>query len=263
MSAEDVMVNRGVGSIHVSSANIGSGPRVRLYESRPGFDERINQLVSKLDGFFIYNPEYSQTGLIQIAVSAKFDVGCYRVGEKEYLDDLIISKTPQDGTKIYVANLDEVRRRAGAIRLSKRCHYSRTYFLEENNGKMQATMLFENNDWLDAKKIEEAFQKLLWIKTGRHGNLEDVPMPKASAENWYQFSYGRLKDVGYVRHYEFEGEKRVLVAMVNSGTILDVEAQEIVLEKKAKDIKSGSEFSNSVLRFKFMSDTILCRCKGL
>lgn len=211
----------------------------------------------------MYNRNYEQSGVIQFAVSAKLDVGNYQIGEKEFVEAILVSKSPLDGANFYVANLEEVRRRAGAVRSARRCHYSRTYYLEQKDGKYHLELLFDNNQWLDARKIEEAFSKLLWIKGGRIGDLDDVPVEKASVENWQYFSYGKLNDVGYVRYYELFGEKRVFVAMINSGTILDVEASELKLLETAKSKKSGSEFSNSLLRFKFMSDNILCRCKGL
>lgn len=262
MSAEDAITTGGRGSIYVSTANTGYY-RSQLYGKRPEFSERIDDFVTKLNGFFMYNRNYEQNGTIQFAVSAKLDVGCYQVSEKEYVESILISKSPLDGTNFYVANLEEVRRRAGAVRSAKRCHYSRTYYVEKVGGVWQVTLLFDNNQWLDARKIEEAFSKLLWIKGGRVGDFADVPVEKASAENWRYFSYGKLNDVGYVRYYEFFGEKRVLAAMINSGTILDVDASELTLLDDAKSKKSGSEFSNSLLRFKFMSDNILCRCKGL
>ena len=239
-------INLGITSLHYSSNMAGNARSSYMYE-RKGFDQRIDEFVEKLDQFLVYNPEY-QIGLVQIGVSAKHDVGSYRVGVKEYIENMLVSRTPEKGTDIYVANLNEVCRRAGAVRRARRASFCRTYYIEKENGICVPHLLYDNNEWLDFDKVKETCG---WLTQKEHGTIKD------EKPVCYQLKTGSITDVAIVVLFkDRKGDDCLWLTFVNSGTILRRRADEVNLIAPCRK----PWFRTELLRFEFVLPTLLKRC---
>lgn len=229
---------------------------VRRYNYREGScmkpQEKIAFLARNFDRFLVFNPEYMQTGTLQFAMSATKDVGAYQIGNTEYLDDMLVSRTPVRGARYFVASLGEARNCASAHRRFQRCLCSETYFVTcDENGLVSMEKLLNNNDWLIANRVDYAFE----IVVKKLGGMMAKKQPQ-----WVNFSYAEIKDFGRVGFYtNHEGQSRLILCMANSGTILtDISEEEISLTM----VEWNGEFRsvvNQVLRFKMLSDNLIVR----
>lgn len=75
-----------------------------------------------------------------------------------------------------------------------------------------------------------------------------------------RFSYGEIKDFGRVGYYAAkDGRKRLIICMLNSGTILpELDANDVklsVLSRKGE----YSDMVNPLLRFRMLSNNIVAR----
>ena len=214
--------------------------------------EKVELFAKKFDCFLMYNPEYVQEGTIQIAVSAAQDVGAYQIGPSEYIEDVLVSKTPIRGAKYFVAKLGETRNCASSYYRFKRCLYANTFYLHvDDKGVVHLDKLLGNNDWLHARRVDHALKIVVERLKG-----------KMSEEKlqWTYFSYGEIKDFGRVGHYvTADDQKRLIVCMLNSGTILpNIDPSDIKLLGVTK--KEGCPYMvTPLLRFRMLSDNVVAR----
>ena len=126
----------------------------RFWENRMKPYEKVRFLAGHFDRFIEYNPEYVQEGPIQIVVSATKDVGAYQIGPDEYMEDVLVSRTPLRGAKYFVALLGEARNCASSHRRFQRCLYANTFYLHiDGKGIIHLDRLLDNNDWLFATAL--------------------------------------------------------------------------------------------------------------
>ncbi len=214
--------------------------------------EKVEYLAQNFDKFLMFNPEYEQTGLMQIAMSATKDVGAYQLGNTEYLDDMLVSRNPMRGARYFVATLDEVRNCASAHRRFQRCLCSETYFIIcDKNGEVRLDKLLNNNDWLFADRVDHALEVVV-KKLG--GRVE-------KKAKWGVFSYKEFaNEFGRVGAYiDRSGKKKLVFCTANSGTILaDISENEI---KFAEVERKGerTDIVNPQLRFRLFSDNLVVR----
>lgn len=213
--------------------------------------EKVEYLAKHFDKFLMFNPEYEQTGLMQIAMSATKDVGAYQLGNTEYMADILVSRNPMRGARYFVATLDEVRNCASAHRRFQRCLCSETYFITCDEYSVTLEKLLNNNDWLFADRVDHALE-IVVKKLG--GDMSE------KKPQWVNFSYAGIKDFGRVGFYtDIEGEDKLILCMANSGTILaDISENEI---KFAEVERKGerTDIVNPQLRFRLFSDNLVVR----
>lgn len=214
--------------------------------------EKVEYLAKHFDKFLMFNPEYEQTGLMQIAMSATKDVGAYQLGNTEYLADVLVSRNPMRGARYFVATLDEVRNCASAHRRFQRCLCSETYFIIcDKNGEVRLDKLLNNNDWLFADRVDHALEVVV-KKLG--GRVE-------KKAKWGVFSYKEFaNEFGRVGAYiDRSGKKKLVFCTANSGTILaDISENEI----KFAEVERKGERTDIVkpqLRFRLFSDNLVVR----
>lgn len=131
----------------------------RFWENRMKPYEKVRFLAGHFDRFIEYNPEYVQEGPIQIVVSATKDVGAYQIGPDEYMEDVLVSRTPLRGAKYFVALLGEARNCASSHRRFQRCLYANTFYLHiDGKGIIHLDRLLDNNDWLFADRVDRALE---------------------------------------------------------------------------------------------------------
>ena len=214
--------------------------------------EKVEYLAKHFDKFLMFNPEYEQTGLMQIAMSATKDVGAYRLGNTEYLDDMLVSRNPMRGARYFVASLGEARNCASAHRRFQRCLCSETYFIIcDKSGEVRLEKLLNNNDWMYADRVDHAL-KIVVKKLG--GRFEE----KAS---WSVFSYKEFaNEFGRVCTYvDRSGKKKLILCMANSGTIIPDIAEDAI---KFATVERNGEYLdivNQLIRFRMLSDNIIGR----
>ncbi len=225
----------------------------RFWENRMKPYEKVRFLAGHFDRFIKYNPEYVQEGPIQIVVSATKDVGAYQIGPDEYMEDVLVSRTPLRGAKYFVALLGEARNCASSHRRFQRCLYANTFYLHiDGKGVIHLDRLLDNNDWLFADRVDRALE----IAVKRLGGK----MSEEEKPQWCDFSYGEIKDFGRVGYYAAkDGRKRLIICMLNSGTILpELDANDVklsVLSRKGE----YSDMVNPLLRFRMLSNNIVAR----
>ena len=216
-----------------------NGNKKKEKEQRPTLAERVDELVDNLDGFFAFNPDYEQEGVIQIAVSATADQGTYLYAPEKYAENILVSKTPRKGADFFVAGLGASRFRGG-MNVGKRCLYSRTYYVWKEDGHYRLQLLLNNGEQLIADKVAKAFDEVL-----RYIGKACV---QVGTDEWRKF---RLEDgldsFGRIRFYrDAEDELWVLICMPNSGTILNYPAFEVEI---GDALKVGGYYTTRFLSF--------------
>lgn len=213
--------------------------------------ERIEYLAQNFDKFLMFNPEYEQTGLMQIAMSATKDVGAYQLGNTEYLDDMLVSRNPMRGARYFVASLGEARNCASAHRRFQRCLCSETYFITCDKDEVHLDKLLGNNDWMYADRVDHALEIVVKKLSGR---VEK----KAS---WYVFSYKEFaNEFGRVGTYvDRSGQKKLILCMANSGTIVPDIAEDAIKLTKIERNGEYIDIVNQLIRFRMLSDNIIGR----
>lgn len=225
---------------------------VRYLEGRMNPQAKVEYLVSQFDKFLDYNPEYLQNGTIQISAGATVDIGAFQLTSKVYVEDMLVSRYPLKGAKCFVGTLSEGRNCHHSNRRTVRCHYSETYYMSVSKDEdIILEKLLGNDDWLNVRNIDHAFKTLADKKKGEL---------LGEKSEWYNFSYGGLKEIARQRYYKTpEGEKRCLLCLPNSGTLLDVLAFEVVLFEKIERVGTDKDIANQCLRFRMISDEQIVR----
>lgn len=214
--------------------------------------ERIEYLAKHFDKFLMFNPEYEQTGLMQIAMSATKDVGAYQLGNTEYLDDMLVSRNPMRGARYFVASLGEARNCASAHRRFQRCLCSETYFITcDGKGEVLLDKLLNNNDWMYADRVDHALEIVVKKLSGR---IEKKP-------SWCVFSYKEFtNEFGRVCTYiDRSGQKKLILCMANSGTIIPDIAEDAIKFTKVERNGEYIDIVNQLIRFRMLSDNIIGR----
>ena len=242
-----------VSDLTLSAAEgVGEVKSKRYWESRLKPHEKVELLSKKFDRFLGYNPEYAQEGPVQIVVSATKDVGAYQLGKNEFLEDVLVSKTPLRGSRYFVAQLGEARNCASSHRRFQRCLFANTFYLHiDDAGVIHLDKLLDNNDWLYADRVDFALQ----IVVKRLGGKMSEQQPQ-----WCNFAYSEVRDFGRVGFYtDGTGQQRAIACMLNSGTILpDIPNAEIKISDPFR--KGGhADMVNPLLRFRMVSDNIVTR----
>lgn len=215
-------------------------------EQRRTLAERVDELVDNLDGFFAYNPDYVQEGVIQIAVSATADQGTYLYASDKVAENILVSKTPRKGADFFVAGLGASRFRGG-LNVGKRCLYSRTYYVWKEGEHYRLKLLLNNGEQLMAVKVAKAFDEFLlhisktWVQVG--------------TDEWRKF---RLEDgldsFGRIRFYtDEEDELWVLICMPNSGAILNYLAFDVEI---GDALKLGCYYTTRFLSFQLNGENL-------
>ena len=228
---------------------------VRRHNYRDGSrmkpQERIEYLAKNFDRFLMFNPEYEQTGLMQIAMSATKDVGAYQLGNTEYLADVLVSRNPMRGARYFVATLGEVRNCASAHRRFQRCLCSETYFIVSDEYGVTLEKLLNNNDWLFADRVDHAFE----IAVKNFGGEMSEKKPQ-----WVNFSYAGIKNFGRIGFYtDIEGEDKLILCTANSGTILANIAEDEIKFAEVERKGERTDIVNPQLRFRLLSDNLVVR----
>lgn len=224
----------------------------RYFDNRMKPCDKMDYLAEKFNHFLDYNPEYSQNGVIQIAVSATKDVGACRIGAEEYLEDVMVSLNPRLGLRFFVATLSEAQNCACTHRRFKRCLCSSTYFLRTDNGDILLDKLLEKDDWLYADRVDHALEQVINLKGGNL--LEDVPQ-------WYNITIDGIKDFCRGRYYiGADNVKHSIMCFANSGTIIDEPTDDICLgDPIERNGRHSIDFNNQLIRFRIMDDKVICR----
>lgn len=214
--------------------------------------EKVEYLAKNFDKFLLFNPEFKQTGLMQIAMSATKDVGAYQLGNTEYIEDMLVSRNPMRGAKYFVSAIGEVRNCASAHRRFQRCLCSETYFIICDEFEVVSMeKLLNNNDWLFADRVDHAFEIVVKKLGGRMAERQP---------QWVSFSYAGIKDFGRVGFYaDIEGEEKLIVCMANSGTILADIAEDEIKFTEVERNGERTDIVNPQLRFRLLSDNLVVR----
>jgi len=224
---------------------------------KPAYQEKIipakevEKLLNNLRGFYTENPTY-QTGLVQIAVPAlKVDQGAYFITYNDTVENIIVTSKPERGMKFFVADIQQARFGIGQKSRYKRMLSSQSYYIWEDDGGYHSRLLLDNGDWLNSHKVDEAFDWLLSRNGGKAMN----------SFGWCDFNFLGFKEIGRILEYQPHdgGALRKLVCMINSGTLLDVDGDELTVGKEYRYGKLG-DFGPSMLKFKFVSSYKIVRC---
>lgn len=239
------------------TAVVGSPKRNDNRARKVNPDEEIEKLLKNLNGFYEENPKY-QPGLVQIATPAlRVDFGAYFITVNELVENIIVTAIPERGAPLYVGSLQQARRGVSQGLRYKRVSASRTYYIWKEKGIFKNHLLLNNNEWLNEQKVKQAFDWLVNIFGGH--SVEEC--------GWrdFQLKGTMIKEIGYLRRYQAEnGSQKMLICMINSGTILDVSASEVKLGTVEYTYQGGSsEFGRNVLRFKFINAYQIERCNNL
>lgn len=212
--------------------------------------QRLRYHALNFGNFLSFNPEYVQEGFVQLAISATKDLGLIEIGIRDQcVSDFLVSKNPMRGTDYYVASLWEARA-ANSFSKLHRCLCAETYYISVDGEEVHLDRLLNNNDWLHGDRIDEAF---LYAINKREGKITE-------ASSWCKFSYRHITDFGRVCGYENKkGERKVLLCMINSGTIIPDIPEEDIKIKKISAATQQKTFRNEALNFKFDNSNRIMR----
>lgn len=229
-----------LGTCHVSTEPVAEVKKKK--KLRRNFEERVNELVDNLGGFFAYNPGYVQEGPVQIAVSAKLDEGTYQYSPTDYAENILVSKNPRKGADFYVSDLGGFKKVSGSV--GKRCLFSRTYYIWQELGNYHSHLLLGNGEQFKAAKIDKAFE---WLVRRNGGTA------LKEGAFWFRFELeDRFCSIGRILCYwDKEEDLRVLICIPNSGTILDYPAHEIAV---GEALESGKYYTTRFLSFILMEN---------
>lgn len=216
--------------------------------------EEVEKFLNNLKGFYTENPTY-QTGLVQVAVPAlQVDRGAYFINYNDMVEDIIVTSKPERGMKFFVSNVGQARFGIGQKSRYKRLLSSQSYYIWEENGRYHHQLLLDNDDWLDSSKADKAFDLL----------LDKIGGKAVRSFGWCDFHHKGIKEIGRILKYQpQDGETaRNLVCMLNSGALLDVADDDLVV---GREYRYGEvyTFGDNVLRFKFVDSCRLKRCDQL
>ncbi len=214
-------------------------------------EEEVQKLLNNLRGFYTENPTY-HTGLVQIAVPAlKVDRGAYFIAHKDMVENILVTSRPERGKMLYVADIKQARFGIGQTGRYKRLSSSQSYYIWEEEDGYHYHLLLDNGDWLNSHKVDEAFDWLLSRNGGKAVN----------SFGWCDFNFLGFKEIGRILEYQPHdgGALRKLVCMINSGTLLDVDSDELTVGKEYRYGKLG-DFGPSMLKFRFVSSSQIVRC---
>ncbi len=214
-------------------------------------EEKVKHWLKKLEEFYLYNPEY-QTGVVQFGVPALRTECCvYRLAPGKFLEDVLITRKPERGLNLVKASLQEKRNGMTMGKTYVRLKFSQTYYIEKLGNWVKATLLLDNDDWLKAEKIDNAFGFILKQEKGKV--LENL--------DWRTIQYKGYQNIARVLKFQDKkGGCRFLVCTASSGTILNLAENDIEIGEICPG--DNRNFGSPVLRYQRTS-TGLMRLQNL
>ncbi len=214
-------------------------------------EEKVKHWLKKLEEFYLYNPEY-QTGVVQFGVPALRTECCvYRLAPGKLLEDVLITRKAERGLNLVKASLQEKRNGMTMGKTYVRLKFSQTYYIEKLVDWVKATLLLDNDDWLKAEKVDNAFGFILKQEKGQV--LENL--------DWRTIQYKGYQNIARVLKWkDKEGAVRFLICTASSGTILNLAEEDIEIGEICPG--DNRNFGSPVLRYQRTS-TGLMRLQNL
>ena len=201
-------------------------------------EEKAEYWLKNLEEFYLYNPEY-QEGVVQFGVPALRTECCvYRLAPGKLLEDALITRKSERGLNWVKASLQEKRNGMTMGKSYVRLKFSQTYYIEKLGDWVKATLLLDNDDWLNAEKVDNAFGFILKQEKGKV--LENL--------DWRTIQYKGYQNIARVLKYQDkEGAVRFLVCTASAGTILNLAEADIEIGEICP--AGNKNFGSPVLRY--------------
>ncbi len=214
-------------------------------------EEKAKYWLKNISDFYLHNPEY-QAGVVQFGVPALRTECCsYPLAPGEFLADVLVTRRPERGLNWVKASLQEKRNGMTMGKAYVRLKFSQTYYIEKKGDHVKPTLLLDNDDWLKAEKVDNAFGSILKKEKGKV--LENL--------DWRTIQYKGYQNIARVLKYQDkEGAVRFLICTASAGTILNLAEGEIEIGEKCP--AGNKNFGSPVLRYQRTS-TGLMRLQNL
>lgn len=201
-------------------------------------EEKVKHWLKNLEEFYLYNPEY-QTGVVQFGVPALRTECCvYRLAPGKFLEDVLITRKAERGLNLVKASLQEKRNGMTMGKTYVRLKFSQTYYIEKLGDWVKATLLLDNDDWLKAEKVDNAFGFILKQEKGKV--LENL--------DWRTIQYKGYQNIARVLKFQDkEGAVRFLVCTASAGTILNLAETDLEIGEICP--AGNKNFGSPVLRY--------------
>ena len=214
-------------------------------------EEKAEYWLKNLEEFYLYNPEY-QEGVVQFGVPALRTECCvYRLAPGKLLEDALITRKSERGLNWVKASLQEKRNGMTMGKAYVRLKFSQTYYVEKIGRWIKATLLLDNDDWLNAEKVDNAFGFILKQEKGKVlVNLD-----------WRIIWYKGYQNIARVLKFQDKkGDIRFLICTASAGTILNLAEDDIEIGEICPG--DNRNFGSPVLRYQRIS-TGLMRLQNL
>lgn len=201
-------------------------------------EEKAEYWLKNLEEFYLYNPEY-QEGVVQFGVPALRTECCvYRLAPGKLLEDALITRKSERGLNWVKASLQEKRNGMTMGKAYVRLKFSQTYYVEKIGRWIKATLLLDNDDWLNAEKVDKAFEFILTQEKGKVlVNLD-----------WRTIQYKGYQNIARVLKFQDKkGDIRFLVCTASAGTILNLAEDDIEIGEICP--AGNKNFGSPVLRY--------------
>lgn len=214
-------------------------------------EEKAAYWLKNVSDFYLYNPEY-QGGVVQFGVPALRTECCvYKLAPGKLLEDVLITRKAERGLNWVKASLQEKRNGMTMGKSYVRLKFSQTYYIEKLGDWVKAILLLDNDDWLKAEKVDNAFGFILKKEHGKV--LENL--------DWRTIQYKGYQNIARVLKFQDkEGAVRFLVCTASAGTILNLAEADIEIGEICPG--DNKNFGSPVLRYQRTS-TGLMRLQNL
>ena len=213
--------------------------------------EKVEVWLKNLEEFYLYNPEY-QEGVVQFGVPALRTECCvYSLAPGKLLEDVLITRKSDRGLNWVKASLQEKRNGMTMGKAYVRLKFSQTYYIEKLGRWIKASLLLDNDDWLNSEKVDKAFEFILKQENGKV--LENL--------DWRTIQYKGYQNIARVLKFQDKGGNvRFLICTASAGTILNLAEDDIEIGEICPG--DNRNFGSPVLRYQRTANGLM-RLKNL
>lgn len=201
-------------------------------------EEKVKYWLKNLEEFYQNNPKF-QIGLVQFGVPIlRTEQYSYCLSPGIWLEDVQITRHPERGLNWVKASLQEKRNGMTMGKVYVRFKFSQTYYLEKLGNWVKATLLLDDDEWLQSEKVDNAFGFILKQEKGQV--LENL--------DWRTIQYKGYQNIARVLKWkDKKGAVRFLICTASAGTILNLAEADVVIGEVCPG--ENKNFGSPVLRY--------------
>lgn len=228
-----------------------TNPKPRNYSGYTTPSEKLENFAMRhLKELFDYGKICE--GVLMVGFSAKKGYGT-ELREK-WVDDIVIAQSQKEKLNMYVAKLDEVRRLGTNTFYSvKRMHFVNVYWIKADG---EAFLLFENDEWLRAESVEEAFDKIAEFKGYKSMKsplvLKKIVLPIEKSPEVVINVWQKL----YINK---QGETIYQTCQIEAGAIFELAEGSFSVKKEYERSSHQEHFDSRFMQF-VICKNIICKC---